>query len=258
MNAFSVFNLNIQHGRNRESAIWPPRVSKTEVQHNFQKIINCIRTHNPDIITLQEVDEGSVLSGSFNQLEFLNAQLQYPHHYFASSCSARLFGKNIFVSGNAILSRFPLTNCAAYRFDLTFPTERMGFVIADANLPSGETATIASVHLVWLDWLRRDSRVHELQVVERTIAHKKNLVVAGDFNCEWLGKESSLRDFVQKMDLQVYDPQNPSAFTHPTHDLKVRWDFILTSKNIPFVSYQTLQEKLADHLPVFTAVVLHG
>jgi endonuclease/exonuclease/phosphatase family metal-dependent hydrolase len=55
----------------------------------------------------------------------------------------------------------------------------MGFVIADAVLPSG-TVTVASVHLVYLDWLRHNSRRQEMSMVEEVV--KSPAVIAGDFN----------------------------------------------------------------------------
>lgn len=181
----SLLTLNIMHGRNRKSAVFPLWLSHEEIERNLRNIADVIRIYDPDILTLQEVDQASVLSGRFNQFDFLNAQLNYPYKYFASSCSVILWNKNIFVSGNAIFSKYPLENCESYNFNFSFPTERKGFIIADAKMPDGRKLTIASVHLVWIDWMRFNSRAHQLRLLQQVISTRKNsAVIAGDFNCD--------------------------------------------------------------------------
>src|SRR3989344_8598840 len=250
----SLFNLNIMHGRNRKSAVFPARLSRQEIQANLQKIVDCIHKQNSDIVTLQEVDRGSVLSGSFDQFEWLSKKLQYPYKYFAPSCSITLFGKDIFVSGNAIFSRYPLVNCKSCIFEFSFPTDRMGFVIADAQIPGGQTLTIVSLHLVWLDWMRPNSRARQLELVQSAIGKRKNnIAIAGDFNCEFVGKEASLKTFTKNFELVAYEPDNNLA-TYPSWNPSKRIDWILTSKGMRFMSYETLENKLSDHLVVFAMI----
>lgn len=231
------------HGRNRKSATLPPRISRAEAQENLKKIAACIRTHNPDILALQEVDAYSVLSGGFDQYDFLRTKLSYPYSYFAPSCSVGLF-----VSGNAIFSRFPLANCAAYSFDPTFPTDRMGFVVADAKLPDGKKMTVISLHLVYLDWLRKNSRAQELKLVEKVLKEREgDAVIAGDFNCDLVGKESSLRDFVKSLGLRVHEAQKA---TYPAWNPQKSIDWILTSPKLAISPTTTLEDQLSDHLAV--------
>ncbi|MDO8521694.1 MAG: endonuclease/exonuclease/phosphatase family protein [bacterium] len=240
------------HGRNRKSAIFPLRLSREVIQSNLKHIIGCIREHNPDILTLQEVDQSSVLSGSFNQFNFLDTKLNYPYKYFSPSCSIAFGGKDIFVSGNAVFSRYPLENCESFNFNFSFPTDRMGFVVADARLPQGQTVTIASVHLVWLDWMRRTSRSHQLDLLQKVVAARRNnVVIAGDMNCDFLGREISLRSFINQLNLRVYDPENQNLNTHPSWNPSKRIDWILTSKEIHFISYETIKNRVSDHLAVF-------
>jgi len=252
MASFSLFNLNIMHGRNRKSAVFPLRLSREVIQSNLQKIIDCIREHNPDIVTLQEVDQPSVLSGSFNQFDFLDTRLHYSYKYFSPSCSIVVGGKDIFVSGNALFSRYPLENCESFNFDFSFPTDRMGFVVADARLPQGQTMTIVSAHLVWLDWIRGNSRLRQLDLVQKVVASRKNnVVIAGDMNYDFSGKEVLLRSFVNNLDLRAYDPENQNLNTHPSWSPSKRIDWILTSKEVNFISYKTIRGRVSDHLAIF-------
>ncbi len=252
MTPFSVFNLNIMHGRNRRSAVFPPFVGREEIQDNLKKIIDCIHFNNPDIVTLQEVDEGSVFSGSFNQFEFIKEKLGYPYAYFASTCVGKLIGKNVFVTGNTIFSRYPLENRESFKFNFSFPTDRMGFVIADIKLPEGRILTVVSAHLVYLDWTRPHSRKSQLDIVRKAVEARGNSVmIAGDFNCDFLGKEDSLRSFVSQLHLKVFEPDGENMNTYPSWNPFKRIDYILPSRGLDLVSYKTPSDIVSDHLAVF-------
>ena len=240
------------HGRNSRSPIFPLRFSREKIQGNLEKIVSLIKEYQPDILTLQEVDRGSMLSGNFNQFDFLSAKLQYPYKYFAPSCSVVFMGKSFFVSGNAIFSKYPLENCEAFVFAFSFPTDRMGFAVADARLAGGRVVTVASVHLVWLDWIQFNSRAHQLDLIRRVIEERKSpAVIAGDMNCDFLGKEASLRSFVNRLNLNVYDPENKNINTSPSWNPDRRIDWILLSKEIGFISYKNINNQVSDHLAVF-------
>ena len=243
------------HGRNRRSAIFPLCVNRNEVRRNLEKIALCIRRHDPDIVTLQEVDQSSILSGEFNQCDFLASELQYPYKFCAPSCSFSICGKEIFVSGNAILSKYPLDHCESYRFNRSFPTDRMGFAIADITIPGGGMITVVSLHLVYLDWLRRLSRVRQLQLVERVVCSRRGkLVIAGDYNCDCTGKEESLRRFLNDLDLRTHAPEDRSIRTYPSWSPTKRIDWILTSRDVDILSYNTVHERLSDHLAVMATL----
>lgn len=224
----SVFNLNIMHGRNKRSALWPLRVPRRDVEQNLLDIAACIRRHDPDFVTLQEVDEYSILSGGFNQFEFLKEKTGYPYGFFAPSCRVR----GVFQSGQAILSKYPLKNRRAYKFPITFPTDRMGFVVANAVVPTA-SVSVASVHLVYLDLLHPSSRKMEWRMVEDVMSRRDKAIIGGDFN------------------------QDTSGFNVPTYP---SWapsenrDWILT-KNLAVESCQTLPDRLSDHLAVFAKLI---
>ena len=242
------------HGRNRKSAVFPLRVSRKKIEYNLENIIDCIREHDPDVVTLQEVDESSVLSGSFNQFEFLNTRLNYPYAYFAPSCSITFFKKIIFVSGNGIFSKYPLENCESHQFDFSFPTDRMGFVMADVKLPRGNTTSVVSVHLVYLDWMRLNSQAHQLRFLEKVLRKRKySVILAGDFNCDLLSRRSPLRNFIARTGLAVYQPEDTNQSTYPSWHPKKRIDWIFPSEGLEFTDCKTLGDKVSDHLAVFAS-----
>ncbi len=255
MISFTIFNLNIMHGRNSKSPIWPLRFSRKKIENNLQKIVSLAKENNPDVITLQEVDQSSVMSGNFNQFDFLDIKLDYPHKYFAPSCSVVLKNKKIFVSGNAIFSKYPLKNCKAFNFDFSFPTERQGFVVADLELPDSRILTITSIHLVWIDWVRLNSRARQLNLIQRVVTERKNPhVIAGDMNCGLSSKETSLRSFVNNLELNVPEPKNRNTATSPSWNPNKRIDWVFVSKEMNFISYKTLQQKVSDHLAILAEI----
>ena len=252
MPLFSLFNLNIMHGRNSRSAIFPFVIHRRHIQRNLQKIVELVVKYDPDAVTLQEVDQCSVLSGSFNQFDYLGERLPYAYKYFSPSCSAVFLGKRIFVSGTAIFSKYPLENCESFNFNFSFPTERKGFIVADLKLSQGQTLTIASVHLVWIDWMRFNSRAYQLDMVQRVLAERKNaVIVAGDMNCNFFGKEKSLRSFVNQCGLLAHDSENKNLNTHPSWNPRKRIDWILPSKEVHVISYRIIPDEVSDHLAVF-------
>lgn len=255
MSSLSIFNLNTMHGRNNKSPFFPPAISRQKIQNNLQKIVELIDKHNPDVVTLQEIDQYSVLSGGFNQFEFIDKKLNYDFKFFSPSCSVTILGKRIFVSGNAIFSKYPLENCESVNFNFSFPTERQGFVVADIKLSQGKKITIVSVHLVWIDWMRlssKSSRAHQLNLVEKVVLKRKNsAIIAGDMNCDFIGKEKSLKFFANRLNLKVYDPESKNLNTNPSWNPTKRIDWILCSKEVDFISYQSIPDKVSDHLAVF-------
>jgi endonuclease/exonuclease/phosphatase family metal-dependent hydrolase len=251
----SLYNLNIMHGRNSKNAIIPPFFGRKRIQDNLKKIADNIKENNPDIVTLQEIDQGSILSGSFDQFDWLNSNLNYSYKYFAPSCSITFFGKKMFVSGNAIFSRYPLEQCKSHIFDFTFPTDRMGFVSADVKLPNNKLVTVISAHLVYLDWIRHNPRLQELDVIKKVINEKRNsFIISGDLNCDYVGRESSVRDFVKQLNLKVYDSSSRDLSTYPSWNPTKRIDWILASKDLEFYSYKVVKEKISDHLGVIAVV----
>lgn len=75
-------------------------------------------------------------------------------------------------------------------------------------------------------------------------------MLAGDFNCDFLGTESSLRNFVEKLDLKTHNPLDNGSATYPSWGPTKRIDWILASKDMNFISHDTLNKSLSDHLAI--------
>jgi len=109
-----------------------------------QRIIETIQRYDPDIVLLQEVDEGVPRSRHHRQAELLGDALNMPHHAYQRNVHLKTG-----YYGNAILSRHPLT--VVGNVDLTLPLKkRRRALVVDCHLHLDghwRSIRIANVHL---------------------------------------------------------------------------------------------------------------
>jgi endonuclease/exonuclease/phosphatase family metal-dependent hydrolase len=137
----------------------------------------------PDVVFLQEVDDGVPRSRHHCQAEMLREALQLPHS--ASQQNVRLKQGTY---GNTILSRFPLTEVEDC--DLSIPLKkRRRALLARCRLDLGEhtrSLLLANTHL----GLAGPERTMQLRKLLRhhllAAAHQHTpIVIGGDFNDVW-------------------------------------------------------------------------
>lgn len=124
-----VLSYNIHHGEGIDGKLDLERIART------------IRSAEPDLVSLQEVDRGVARSNRVDQPAEL-AKLTKMHVAFEANI--RYQGGDY---GNAVLSRFPIrrhTNHALPRFD---DGEQRGVLEVELDLPDGERLLFLSTHL---------------------------------------------------------------------------------------------------------------
>jgi endonuclease/exonuclease/phosphatase family metal-dependent hydrolase len=80
--------------------------------------------------------------------------------------------------------------------------------------------------------------------------------VLGDFNCEWNERKRSLDRLRQELALRPAESTGHATF--PSWRPLIRLDWILVSEELDFASYDTLPDRLSDHLGVVADVRLRG
>ena len=80
MQRYRIVTFNIAHGRGLSP--FQGLHGRRRFQRNLQKIAKMLGELEPDIVALQEIDENSRWSGSFDHLEYLNSLLDFPHAVF--------------------------------------------------------------------------------------------------------------------------------------------------------------------------------
>lgn len=132
-----ILSYNINHGEGFDSRI------------DLNRITEVIRSAEPDLIALQEVDQGVARSGRIDQARLLAGRLEMEH---AFGGNLELFGGAF---GNAILSRFPIIAHENHRLPPHSEGEPRGVLEATVRLPDdGPALRILSTQLDH----RRDDR----------------------------------------------------------------------------------------------------
>jgi endonuclease/exonuclease/phosphatase family metal-dependent hydrolase len=161
-----VLSYNIHHGEGTDGRIDLLRIAKV------------IKAASPDIALLQEVDRHVPRSGNIDQASELGK---------ATGMDVA-FGANLTIAngsyGNAILSRFPLSNSANIRLPGSQQAEPRGVLGADVTLPDSFGATTCRILVTHLDHLPPDTdRLRAIEEINRWAKQDRRLVViGGDFN----------------------------------------------------------------------------
>ena len=149
-------------------------------RYDIERIVEAISHCDPEIVFLQEVDDGVPRSRNQRQVDVLAERLGFAHHAFQANVLLRT-GQY----GNAILSRFPLNDIA--NVDLTIPLKKRRRALAahcrvDTKHGS-RTVLLLNMHLGLAGFERRLQirRLLKCQLLRRT--HPETPVIAaGDLN----------------------------------------------------------------------------
>jgi endonuclease/exonuclease/phosphatase family metal-dependent hydrolase len=146
------------------------------------RVRNALAPQAPDILLLQEVDEGARRSLRHRQVDVLGDLFGLPHRVFFPNVTVRGGGHY----GNAVLSRFPITE--AVNIDVTIPwTKRRSVLHARIRVrePDGSSRTIHvfNLHLGLSQRLRVAQLRRFLASPPFLKLHSRApIVLAGDFN----------------------------------------------------------------------------
>lgn len=149
-------------------------------RYRLERVIETLRHCQPDIVLLQEVDDGVPRSGHDRQVDLLAEAVGLPH---------RAFQRNVHLKqghyGNAVLSRFPLTS--VNNIDLSIPLKkRRRALVVRCRVPAGghrRSLLVVNVHL-GLSGMERQLQLRRL--LKRhplaQAAWRLPIVIGGDFN----------------------------------------------------------------------------
>lgn len=152
-------------------------------RYSLQRTISLLSSLHPDIALLQEVAEGMPRCGMDNQLDLLSSGLEMRHVAFGAEHRFRVGGY-----GNAILSRYPLTDSS--RIDLTIGKRKQRGLVktrAHAKLEHGTRSVVVfNLHLGLSGSERAEQLERFLECHPFAHLHRDTpVVVGGDFNDVW-------------------------------------------------------------------------
>lgn len=204
---------------------------------NLDRITEFIKSQDPDIVGLVEVDSGSIRSRRVNQAETIARALghysAYQCKYGSSSLNKRL--PIVRKQGNAFLAAPRVHGEHFHYFE-----KGIKRLIIELEL---EDCSVFLVHLS-LKYRHRHAQLHHLH--DLVIESKKPVIVAGDFNTFWGQHEIYL--FMRAAGLQSANvrglPSYPS--TAPRKEL----DFVLYGAGITVTDFFIPKVRFSDHLPL--------
>jgi endonuclease/exonuclease/phosphatase family metal-dependent hydrolase len=151
--------------------------------YRLERVIEALRHCEPDVVLLQEVDEGVPRSHRDRQIELLSTALELPHQAYQPNVKLKEGHY-----GNAILSRFPLAD--VHDLELSIPLKKRRRALVAHCRVKGEshsrTLLLFNVHL-GLAGFERTMQLRRILASEALQHTRRNtgVVVAGDYNDVW-------------------------------------------------------------------------
>lgn len=204
---------------------------------NIPGIIEFIKSQNPDLVGLIEVDGGSIRASGISQAEQIADELGH-HFVFMTKYKKRIKPGRIPIiskQGNAFFARARILSRTYHYFE-----RGVKRLIIEVEL---DHIVFFIVHLSILA-KRRQEQLKRLE--ELVSACEKPVVVGGDFNV--FSGIHELNHFLAGTGLKSANHMNLSTF--PSN--KPRWelDFIFHSPHITVNNMVVDRIKLSDHLPL--------
>ena len=206
-------------------------------QNVLPEIVTFIKSADPDIVGLIEVDSGSIRSRKINQAESIAAELgmnsSYETKYGENSINQLL--PIIRKQGNAFLAAPRVHGETFHYFDTGIKR-----LIIELEM---ETFAVFLVHLS-LKYRHRHLQLRKLY--DLVAATEKPVIVAGDFNTFWGGNEIYL--FMKAAGLNSANVD--SLPSYPSRSPRKELDFILYQDGINITNFEIPQVRHSDHLPL--------
>ncbi len=235
---FLLYNIRYAAGHGRRFHFpFPYAGYLRRSQQNFEKILEFIRTVNPDVMGLVEVDGGSFRTDQQCQAEMIAEQLGY-HHVIETKYGSRSMAQKLPLlrtQGNAVLTRMPIVSHRFHYFD-----EGVKRLVIQACT---EHLTVFLVHLS-LTYRNRQYQLERLYRLIRSV--DRPMILAGDFNVLWGMRELEL--FLGATGLVSTNPEKKPSY--PSRAPKRELDFILHSPELKVVNFQIAPVTYSDHAPL--------
>jgi len=234
-----VATLNMAHGR--KDSFNQLLVGEDGHKENLGDIAAVLNRYRPHVVALQEADAESGWSGSFDHIAYLASTAEYPWRTHVSNAQSWLFSY-----GTALLSDVPIIETIHHTFEPSPPTLDKGFALAQIVWPPGKEGKSRKIDLVsvHLDFSRQDVRQMQIREMVEILSSRMNpTIIMGDFNSEWLAKESVIKELATNSRFVAYRPDSGDYGTYKDK----RLDWILITKDMEFINYEVLPDTLSDH-----------
>ncbi|MEO6996428.1 MAG: endonuclease/exonuclease/phosphatase family protein [Lacunisphaera sp.] len=220
---------------------------------SLTKIATLIRRLNADIVALQEIDENSRWSGSFDHLAFLREHTGLP--YSAFGINNRRIGHIHLNYGNAVLSRFPIVHAETVPFGAGKIGEK-GFIFVEIELSKRQRLPLFNIHMHHSSRAQRLKQViHLMHYLDEQHLHRSPHwgappIVCGDFNnpSHWPDATSTLLGYFEQTNNYTLLPKTGRTFPSPFPARAL--DYIFLPQECQQPKAEVVRCMLSDHRPV--------
>ncbi len=242
----TVITMNIAHGR--KDKFHQAFLGEKKIKNNLDHIVKMSNRENPFLIALQEADGPSFWSGKFNHVEYISGRTGLKNHF--QGYHVDKFGLHY---GTAILSSNELHSSESHTFkSRSFISLSKGFVLSTVKWP-GEDNLYVDVFSIHLDFLLDSVRQKQINELIAVIEKNNNpVILMGDFNA---GSDSNaISSLIELLGLKAYKFKRGGLETFSRFNK--RFDWILISKELEYISYEVLPDNISDHNAIVSEIGL--
>lgn len=238
----------------------------------FEETVAFLKKENADILLLQEVynSEDITLADNYRSFSLLSRLLNLEHAFFAPAFKQNL-GNFKVDQGNAILSRWPITNQNTIFYDtpydpdytespLKFEYIARNLQTADIIMPDIGVITVGNTQGIWgLDGGDSERRLQMSQVIIDALKDKERVILGGDFN---LKPNTQTISNIEAHFTNVFKDELTSTFNMKRKDnpgyATAVVDMLFVSSEMTIGEHYCPEVDISDHLPLVLNIKINN
>jgi endonuclease/exonuclease/phosphatase family metal-dependent hydrolase len=210
---------------------------------DMETLAQVIENNQPDIVALQEISRGWLISGRVDMLLWLSHRLGMP--YVSGPTSDAFWG-------SAILSRYPIIQSQTYELPPRNLFLLRGYTYAQIDLGQNRSINIIATHF---HHVGEDSDIRFIQSQALVDFWKKqdNTIILGDFNAEPDSQEIG-KLFAAGLVDSLAAKNDSTVYTYHASNLYQRIDYIWLSADLKVIESFVIDSTASDHRPVMAVI----
>lgn len=227
-----------------ELVVMTYNIKNCENGKSITAVASDIKKYNPDVVCVQEVDNGTRRSKKQDVLKLLAQELKMNYCFYpAINLEGGLYGIGI-------MSVFPLENCQMQPLEIRNGDEARVLASADIKTPK-KTVHLFNTHLSFED---KETRLNQIKWLNDVLKDKDSFVLTGDFNIESFDELTSFNGMsavnTEKNPLESYIGNDGN------NDFFRAIDNILVSNDIELDDITFGETTVSDHRPLIAEIEL--
>ena len=211
---------------------------------SLDEIVDVLESERPDIIALQEVPRGWLVNGATDTLSWLSQRLNM--HSAWGPATDRFWG-------NAILSRYPLTDVKHWYMPNNDELRLNRSVLMATIDVHGQPVQVVATHLHHVG-REPHYRLVQVQALLDTVDWNRPSILLGDLNAQPHHAE------LQRLSRAGIDNHRSelgvpvSVPTYPAERPRRQIDFVLSTEHFETLEHRAIQTTASDHLPLLAVL----